>query len=485
MGDGRLLGDPEHLMRPGRAAAVVVVCAVAGVVAAGGAGAQTPGAPGIDRSRIPADVLPGPEGAARQTKMCASAGVLAGSDLTQPPPPEVALRLDEAHRLSTGAGVLVAVIDTGVRPQPRLPNLTGGGDYVVGGGDGLSDCDAHGTLIAGIIGAAASPGDGFVGVAPHARIVSIRQSSDAFSADLPAGTNPNDPNASRTAGDLRSLAKAVVHAANLGARVINISVVSCLAPGSGVDQAGLGAALWYAAAVRDAVIVSAAGNTSSGGSGQADAHCEQNPPDNPGDQHDPRGWGQATTLVSPAMFTPYVLSAGFTSPTGTASEYSLRGPWVGIAAPGTAIVSLSPSGGDGAINGVQGQQGGDVPVAGSSYAAAYVSGTAALLRAKFPQLSAAQIMDRLTRSAHSPARGVDNTVGSGLLDPVAALTADIPVDGSAGGRYGHSDLVMPAAAAEPDRLPRVAAGVTALGATIVALLALAAFPVLRRRKESR
>ena len=52
--------------------------------------------------------------------------------------------------ITRGAGQVVAVIDTGVTPHPRLPGLRAGGDYVHTG-DGLSDCDAHGTLVAGLI----------------------------------------------------------------------------------------------------------------------------------------------------------------------------------------------------------------------------------------------------------------------------------------------------------------------------------------------
>ncbi|WP_280454038.1 type VII secretion-associated serine protease mycosin [Nocardia brasiliensis] len=443
-----------------------------------------PGPPSVDTARVPADSPPGPEGNARQTKGCAGAGVLADSDLTQPPPPALTLQLASAHRLSTGAGVAVAVIDTGVRAQPRLPNLVGGGDYVTAGGDGLSDCDAHGTLVAGIIGAAASPADGFVGVAPDAQIISIRQSSDAFSADLPPGTDPNDPNAGRAAIELRALARAVVHAANMNARVITISNASCVDAASGIDQGELGAALWYAASVRDAVIVAAAGNTSSGGS-PASSSCGQNPPESPATPADPRGWGQIKTVSSPAVFSQHVLSVGFTSPTGTPSQYSLRGPWLGLAAPGTAIVSLNPLGGDGVVNGVAGANNGTVPVAGSSYAAAYVAGAAALVRARFPQLNAQQVIDRLTRTAHAPARGVDNTVGAGLLDPPAALSADVPVDGSGVGRFGSSALPPPAPDPAPDRLPRVVALTTACAALILGCGLLGLPVVLRRRKQAR
>src|SRR5690606_6969255 len=97
-----------------------------------------------------------------------------------------------------------AVIDTGVKPGPRLPNVDGGGDYVANG-DGLTDCDGHGTLVAGII--AGQPGDdAFSGVAPAARILSIRQTSPRYSPRTSGG----DPMLEHAVVDIASLARAVV-----------------------------------------------------------------------------------------------------------------------------------------------------------------------------------------------------------------------------------------------------------------------------------
>ncbi len=79
------------------------------------------------------------------------------------------------------------MIDTGVNRHPRLRALEPGGDYV-SNSDGLQDCDAHGTLVAGIIAAAPSADDSFAGVAPDAAILSIRQNSGAFGL---AGTGGN------------------------------------------------------------------------------------------------------------------------------------------------------------------------------------------------------------------------------------------------------------------------------------------------------
>ena len=91
----------------------------------------------------------------------------------------------------------VAVVDTGVNPSVRLPHLRGEGDYV-DGGDGLTDCDTHGTVIASIIGAAPAEGDALVGVAPDAELLSIRQSSGCTCRPIPAAGTP-----SRTAAPAR------------------------------------------------------------------------------------------------------------------------------------------------------------------------------------------------------------------------------------------------------------------------------------------
>lgn len=62
----------------------------------------------------------------------------------------------------------------------------------------------------------------------------------------------------------------------------------------------------------------------------------------------------------------------------------------------------------------------------NGFSAAIVSGVAALVRAKYPKLSARQVIDLLIRTARRPAHGVDNQIGYGIVDPVAALNRDLP-----------------------------------------------------------
>jgi membrane-anchored mycosin MYCP len=104
----------------------------------------------------------------------------------------------------------------------------------------------------------------------------------------------------------------------------------------------------------------------------------------------------------------------------------MAGPWVGVAAPGELIVSLGNAPNSGLVNGQPSNKEPLVAINGTSFAAAYVSGVAALVRAKFPNLSAHQILNRIVGSAHNAARAPSNLIGAGVIDPVAALTWDIP-----------------------------------------------------------
>ena len=246
-----------------------VVVTTLGLLATAGAPAGAVAPPQVDPEVAPPTASAGPVQPMAQRSECTGAGVLPGSDPGAVTTAQASLDLGEAWRHSRGDGQLVAVIDTGVTPGPRLPDLTGGGDFV-GDSDGLTDCDGHGTLVAGLI--AGQPGaDGFSGVAPGARIVSIRQTSAHYAPRTPG----EDPALARAALEVDTLARAVVRAADEGARVITISVATCLPADSGVDQRALGAALRYAAVDRDAVIVAAAGDTSRGlGGGSA---CASNP----------------------------------------------------------------------------------------------------------------------------------------------------------------------------------------------------------------
>ncbi len=114
---------------------------------------------------------------------------------------------------------------------------------------------------------------------------------------------------------------------------------------------------------------------------------------------DPRGWKQVQTIVSPAWYSPLVLTVGGIAQNGQPSNFSMSGPWVGAAAPAENMIALGYDGNP--VNALQGQDG-PIPISGTSFAAAYVSGLAALLKQRFPDLTPAQIINRITATARHP-----------------------------------------------------------------------------------
>ncbi|HEY1604506.1 MAG TPA: S8 family serine peptidase [Allosphingosinicella sp.] len=117
-------------------------------------------------------------------------------------------KLADLHRVATGRGVKVAVIDS--RIDARHPDLRGrlidNIDFV---GGPVPDAEAHGTGVAGIIGARADNGVGIVGVAPGAELMGLRA----------CWQQPG-----RTICDTLSLAKAITYAVEHHANVINLSL---------------------------------------------------------------------------------------------------------------------------------------------------------------------------------------------------------------------------------------------------------------------
>jgi membrane-anchored mycosin MYCP len=347
---------------------------------------------------------------------CGVGGVFPQTDFRLKPPAQALLNFTGVWEFSRGAGQKVAVIDTGVNRHPRLHALEGGGDYV-SGTDGLEDCDAHGTLVAGIIAALPSPDDAFAGVAPDATILSIRQNSGVYAVKGP-GAAQSGPNAvSPGYGDVHTLALAVFRAVDLGATVINLSEAACVPVGVRLDDAELGMAVRYAYE-HNVVVVAAAGNVQEQGLCRAQNAV-----------HDPnlplgQGWDSVQTVASPAWFSDYVLTVGALTSSGEPSEFSLRGPWVQVAAPGEQIVSLDPNG-PGVINAWQDQRG-LVPINGTSFAAPFVAGVVALVRSRFPALSAGQVIELIKRTAHTGGSGPNAATGYGVIDPIAALTDALP-----------------------------------------------------------
>ncbi|MFE7181619.1 type VII secretion-associated serine protease mycosin [Streptomyces erythrochromogenes] len=266
----------------------------------------------------------------------------------------------------SGASVRVAVIDTGVdRANPQLSgalDIGAGKDFVdPKGGDGTTDTVGHGTKVAGLIAARPQAGTGFVGLAPDATIIPIRQ------------------NDGQGKGNALSLSQAIDHAVAKGARVINISQDTDV-PLSADSE--LGKSVQKAVAA-DIVVVASAGND--GMSGQK-------------------------RKTYPAAF-PGVLAVGASDRNNERAAFSQPGDFIGVAAPGVDMVSTVPGFGQCIDN-------------GTSFSAPYVAGVAALLRAEHGDWSAQQIVWQIQNTAERAVNGRDDYVGWGVVDPVRALSQD-------------------------------------------------------------
>ncbi|WP_086827412.1 type VII secretion-associated serine protease mycosin, partial [Allokutzneria sp. NRRL B-24872] len=391
-------------------------------------------------------------------KNCGVQGRSSG-DLTARPWGQMDLNFEQAWRFGKGEGQLVAVIDTGVNGHPRLAGrLTAGGDYVAGT-DGTEDCDGHGTMVAGII--AADEGDsktGFKGVAPGARILAIRHSSKAYGGQ--------DNGVAVRAGNQTTMAKAIVRAADSGAGVINISSVVCMTPGQ--NWSDIQAAARYARE-KNSVVVAAAGNITTG----EGSNCGRaNRPDS------------VQTVPTPAWLDSDVLTVGALNEEGGPASFTMGGPWVDVAAPGTNHISLDPSSGASGLANryVEGNQLRDIQ--GTSFAAPYVSGVVALVRARYPHLDATQVMERIKRTARQPQgrTGRDFHIGYGMVDPVAALTAVLPEEQGINPRAPLRSTVDIAPAPPADHRPLT---VALVGSGIaLGLLALTHLAVRARRRRT-
>lgn len=348
-------------------------------------------------------------------------------------PAEARLRWRRAWPLADGSGVTVAVIDTGVADHPRLGGVLPGAD-LTGGADPLADCEAHGTFVAGRIAARPGP-DRFSGVAPGARILSIRQTTGGI-------------------GDLGTLAEAVDAAVAAGARVLNVSLTACAEPGRRPAGVAAVAAAVARAERAGAVTVAAAGN--------AGGDCP------------------AGSVAWPAAIPGVLAVTAIDMPAdpAAAAQWALRGDWVDLAAPGGPLLGPDPRGAGLADRRVVG--GRADPVLGTSFAAPVVSGAAALLLSRDPGLRPAEVRRRLTGTA-APVPGASG-IGAGVVDPVAALSwpePPVPADPAPVPAPAPPAPADPAPAARVRAAAAALAAVAALAAPLALLAGRAAQPVAR------
>ncbi|MFE2184955.1 type VII secretion-associated serine protease mycosin [Streptomyces sp. NPDC059455] len=304
------------------------------------------------------------------------------------------LHVREAWQTTKGSGITVAVLDTGVDDgHPDLEGQVEPGKDLIGFGArrGERAWARHGTAMAGIIaghGHGASGGEGVLGVAPKARILPVRV--------ILEDSDPDRKKARSTRGG--ALAAGIRWAADHGADVINLSLGDDSS--SAHPEAAEDAAVQYALR-KGAVVVASAGN----------------------------GGEKGDRVSYPAAY-PGVIAVTAVDRYGSRAAFSTRRWYATVCAPGVDVVIADPD-----KRYYEGW--------GTSAAAAFVSGSVALVRAAHPDLSPRQIRGLLTRTAQDvPEGGRSDDLGAGLVNPAAAITA---------GDKMKPEAQRPAAATSPNR----------------------------------
>ncbi|MFP7761093.1 S8 family peptidase [Marisediminicola sp. LYQ85] len=284
--------------------------------------------------------------------------------------------ISDAWSTTRGAGVTVAVIDTGVDgSHPDLVGTVVGGTDVsgVGSADGqtpVGDGPEHGTMVASLLagqGHGPGGGDGVIGVAPEAKILAV-------SVGFGVGTRGSD----------EQIADAVRWSVDNGADVINMSLTrNTLEWPESWDDAFL-----YAME-NDVVVVAAAGNRGSG-----------------------------TSVVGAPATMPGVLTVAGVDETGRASfDASSQGITISVSAPSEGLVGAAPDNEYRAW-------------AGTSGAAPLVSGLVALVRSAYPDLDATNVINRVIRTVDPVGSTIPSPIyGYGLINASKAVgDAVAPVD---------------------------------------------------------
>jgi membrane-anchored mycosin MYCP len=276
-----------------------------------------------------------------------------------------ALNITQVHQISKGKDVVVAVVDTGV--DATHPDLVGrvlpGVQPNNSSANGQLDEDGHGTSMAGTIAGTNSGGKGILGIAPEAKILPVKVSEGKAIAK-PA-----------------EVAAGIRDAVDRGAKVINISW-------SGSAPANARADINYALS-KDVVVVAGSGNVSAGQQGV--------------------GW--------PAN-VPGVIAVTGTDRSGNIWSGSTQGIEAVVSAPATDIISASPR----SVYASQYNTGD-----GTSSSSAIVAGIVALVRAKYPNMSAINVINRIIKTADDAGPiGRDAQYGFGRVNALKALTQDVP-----------------------------------------------------------
>ncbi|CAB4558818.1 MAG: S8 family serine peptidase [Actinobacteria bacterium] len=277
----------------------------------------------------------------------------------------------KAWKITKGAGVKVAIIDTGI--DATHPDLQGAvtlgldvsSQATYAEQNPIQDFGFHGTMVASLLaGRGHDKNSGVIGVAPEAEIISIAMRFDI--------ENPSTD---------EQIAKGIRNAVDAGAKVINLSLTR-----NSRDWPALWDEAFQYAFDNDVVVVAAAGNRAGG--------TEQ--------------------VGAPATIPGVLVVAGVDKNAQSSNQASTEGLTIGVSAPATDLVSAYP--------------GADYKIwSGTSGAAPIVSGLVALVRAHYPELDANNVINRVIATATKMTDEPYSTeFGYGLIDPVKALTAEVP-----------------------------------------------------------
>jgi hypothetical protein len=381
-----------------------------------------------------------------------------------------ALHVTQAQQVSQGEGVTIALLDTGVdAAQPDIagsvitgPDLTNSGEHPGGQFYGI-----HGTAMASlIVGHGHGPGDadGILGVAPAAKLLSIRVALDAG--------DPLLADSSIVSGLPNAIAAGITYAVNNGAQVIDLpldpgqsdsSLVATptpapvpgtpLTPAESAAQTAAGGSPAERAAVAYAlskgVVLVAPGGDNGAGTDAANF-----PADYPG-------------VISVGAFNSNFVKAPFTS----------HRPYVTLTAAGSGMPAAIPTG--------------YTTVSSTSAASAIVTGIAALIKSQYPELTPAQVTQALTSSTvFRPPGGMADGSGHGTADAGRALAAAKVIAGPGLPRAGAKEVARAQPATPPvpfvDQAlaPKIKRDGLISGALLVVLLVpITAYGLVRRHRR--
>jgi type VII secretion-associated serine protease mycosin len=334
------------------------------------------------------------------------------------------MRIEEAHKISQGEGVVVGVVDTAV--DGTHPDLAG--QILKGSGTGGAPADGwgsfaeawHGTAVAGVI----VGRNNYVGVAPKAKVLPFATPENSTADKINAGIRWVTDN---------------------GAKVINLSVAGAASTPEQVD------AIRYALE-HDVVVVAGAGNVPVTGE----------------------------AVGSPADI-PGVIAVSGMDRQGSWWPDSSRGPEVALAAPSVEVIAPTP---------YAKSKVGYSDVNGTSVAAPFVAGIAALIRSKYPQMKAPAVINRMLKTARdNGAPGRDPLFGFGAVRAYQALTEDVPdvetnplgfPDGAAGS--AEPTLAAPDGGGASSKRPWLVG--IGFGTVLAVLIAVLIVLVRRRRRPA-